>query len=60
MSVDVGRVKVPLLLIELIIGEVIVLLVKVWVPVKVTTVESIDIVPLVVIDPSRKTCSCSN
>jgi len=44
VSVDVGNVKVPVLLIVLIIGLVSVLFVKVCVPVNVTTVESIAIV----------------
>ena len=41
VSVEVGNVKVPVLLIELIIGLVKVLFVSVCVPVRVTTVESI-------------------
>ena len=53
VSVEVGSVKVPVLLIELIIGEVKVLLVNVCDPVNVTTVESIAIVPEPVIVPSR-------
>jgi hypothetical protein len=44
VSVDVGNVNVPVLLIVLIIGLVSVLFVKVCVPVNVTTVESIAIV----------------
>ena len=42
VSVEVGKVKVPVLLIEEIIGVVKVLFVKVCVPVKVTTVLSMS------------------
>ena len=44
VSVLVGRVKTPVLLICAITGVVSVLLVSVWVPVRVTTVESMLIV----------------
>jgi len=44
VSVDVGKVSTPVLLICAITGVVRVLLVSVWVPVKVTTVESMAIV----------------
>lgn len=44
VSVDVGKVSVPVLLMVLITGVVNVLFVNVCVPVKVTTVESIAIV----------------
>lgn len=40
VSVEVGRVKVPVFVIEEMTGVVSVLLVKVWLPVKVATVES--------------------
>jgi hypothetical protein len=51
VSVAVGRVTVPVLEMLEITGAVKVLLVKVWLPVSVATVESIAIVPVVVIVP---------
>ncbi len=54
VSVAVGKVKVPVLEIVEITGVVKVLFVKVWVPVKVTTVESIEIVPVEVTGPPVK------
>jgi hypothetical protein len=51
VSVAVGKVTVPVLEMLEITGAVKVLLVKVWLPVSVATVESIAIVPVVVIVP---------
>ena len=51
VSVAVGTVTVPVLEMLEITGAVKVLLVKVWLPVSVATVESIAIVPVVVIVP---------
>ena len=48
VSVEVGKVNVPVLLIELMTGVVKVLFVKVWVPVSVATVESIATVKVLV------------
>ena len=51
VSVEVGSVKVPVLTMVLITGDVKVLLVRACIPLKVTTVLSIDIVPVEVIVP---------
>ena len=51
VSVAVGSVNVPVLTMVAITGAVSVLLVSVWVPVRVTTVLSMEIVPVEVIGP---------
>ena len=51
VSVDVGSVSVPVLTMVAMTGAVNVLLVSVWVSVRVTTVLSMEIVPVEVIGP---------